>query len=277
MKLRRIVLGLLVALPVAYAALCVVARVGYTHLLFPAPELHVVPKLDETKAKLLKLPQADGSHTAAIHLPAPAPSALTFVILHGNGEVMFDELGHAEELAARGHGALLVEYRGYGTTFGPAPSEAMLYEDGAAALDYLEREGVARERIVLWGWSLGSGVAAELARRGHGRRVVLLAPYTSMIDMGRRFAPFLPVSLLMAHRLDTLEKAPSIAQPVLVVHGDADELIPFEMGERVAKALPVGRLLRVEGGGHADLLTPGARGRPPASELYDQIVAFARE
>lgn len=268
LKRMSMVAGIVVA---SYLLLCVVARVTYPRVLFPAPRLERAPPLDDPSARVVDLPHADGSRTVALHYPAP-PGARTVVVFHGNGETMFDNVGHAVELKHRGLGVLLVEYRGYGTVHGAAPTESMLYEDGEAAIAHLAREQVPSERIALWGWSLGSGVAAEMARRGHGSRLVLLAPFTSITDMGRRLVPILPVSLLMTHRLDTLSKAGAIKQPTLVVHGDADELIPLSMGEAVASAIPGAELVRVAGGHHADLLYSEA-GRPGARELYDRLAA----
>ena len=266
LKRMWMVVGIALA---SYLVLCFVARVAYPRVLFPAPRLDRAPSIDDPDARLVELPHADGSRTVALHYPAP-PGARTVVVFHGNGETMFDDRRHATELKRRGLGVLLVEYRGYGTTCGSAPTEEMLYEDGEVAIAHLTSQHVPMDRIALWGWSLGSGVAAEMARRGHGTRLVLLAPFTSAPDMGRRFAPILPVSLLMSHRLDTLSKAPAIKQPTLVVHGDADELIPIAMGEAVAKALPDAKLVRVEGGHHADLLY-SEDGRPGARELYDLL------
>src|SRR5256885_828239 len=81
------------------------------------------------------------------------------------------------------------------------------------ALVYLAREAVPADRVAIMGYSLGTSVAAEMAKRGHGARLALFAPFTSITAMGQRFAPFLPVSLLMKHRLDTLSKAPAIKEP----------------------------------------------------------------
>jgi uncharacterized protein len=273
---RRLVLLMLATAFGFYVVLCVGARVAYPRLLFPAPRLDRVPPLGDPAARLLELPHSDGSRTAAIHFPAP-DGARTVVVFHGNGETMFDNVGHALELKRRGLGVVLVEYRGYGTTYGSPPSEAKIYEDGEAALAYLARENVPKERVALWGWSLGSGVAAEMAYRGHGSRLVLLAPFTSIVAMGKRLAPILPVSLLMNHRFDTLSKAPKIAQPTLVVHGDTDELIPFAMGETVARVLPNAKLVRVAGGHHADLLYPGSGGTPDARELFDLLAQHLSE
>lgn len=269
----RGVIYALAALGGAYLLLCGAARLAYPRALFPAPRLARAPALADG-AELVELPHADGSKTVALSYPAP-PGARTIVVFHGNGETMFDGVGLAAELRRRGLGALLVEYRGYGITHGPPPTEASLYEDAEAALGWLARAGVPSERIALFGWSLGSGVAAEMASRGRGARLVLLSPFTSVVDMGWRFAPFLPVSWLMTHRLDTLSKAGEIPQGTLVVHGDADELIPFAMGEAVARAIPDARLVRVPGGRHADLLFVGRAGRPTASEVLDAIADHA--
>jgi fermentation-respiration switch protein FrsA (DUF1100 family) len=252
------------------------ARFLYPRLLFQPPPFSGRVAGVDPESRFVEMPHADGSRTVGLYYPASS-GARTVVVFHGNGETIFHNEAHAAELKRRGLGVLLVEYRGYGATPGPSPSEAMLYDDGEAAIAYLAREKVSPDRIALWGWSLGSSVAAEMAHRGHGARLLLLSPFTSIVAMGRRFAPFLPMSLIMAHRLDTLSKAPSIRQPTLVIHGDADELIPFAMGEAVARAIPKAELLRVEGGHHADLLYAGSGGRPDAQALFDRIARHLGE
>jgi fermentation-respiration switch protein FrsA (DUF1100 family) len=255
-----------------YASLCVIGRLAYPRMLFPAPRLDVAPPLADPAARVVDLPRADGTRTIGIHFP-PSPHARTVVVFHGNGETVFDDVFTARALVDRGLGVLLVEYRGYGTLHGPAPSEASLYEDGEAAFAWLARENVAPERIAVWGWSLGASIAAEMAHRGHGARLVLISPWTSIPDMAKRVAPILPVRLLLSHRLDTLSKAPEIRPPTVVVHGVADEIIPFAMGEAVAGALPAARLVRVEGGHHADLLLPGRSRSPDATSLLADLVS----
>jgi uncharacterized protein len=238
----------------AYIVLCVLARLWYPRVLFPAPRVDQVPP--ELAASMIELAQDDGGGaTRALYFPAP-PGGRTAVVFHGNGETIFDDVTIAEILMSRGLGVMLVEYRGYGITYGPPPSEESLYADGEAAMKHLAREGVPNERVAIWGTSLGTAIASEMARRGHGARLALVSPFTSATDLGRRAAPFLPASLVMTHRLDTHARAKDIAQPVLVAHGDADEIVPFEMGEAVAKALPNARFMRVEGAHHNDVLRP---------------------
>lgn len=261
------------SLVVAYLALCVVARVAYPRMLFPAPRLDAVPPEQQAPLaatggpRLLELAQPTGGATRALFFAPPRPGARVVVLFHGNGETMFDETPVASELVPSGLGVMLVEYRGYGLSYGPPPSEDAMYEDGEAALRWLAENGVTRERVVLWGFSLGTGVAAELARRGRASALVLVAPYTSITAMGRRWAPILPVGLLMSHRFDTLAKAPSIAADTLVVHGTRDEVVPYAMGGEVARALPHGRLLTALGAGHMNALADRA--------VMRQVAAFA--
>jgi uncharacterized protein len=108
--------------------------------------------------------------------------------------------------------------------------------------------------------SLGTGVAAEMARRGRGQVLVLVAPYTSIVDVALHYVPILPAGLLMADRFDTLDKASSIHARTLVLHGTRDEVVPFGMGRRVAGAIAGATFVPIEGGHHNDLfLGPGWR------------------
>src|SRR5262249_15681369 len=158
----------------------------------------------------------------------------------------------------RGFGAALVEYRGYGASAASgAPTEEGLYADASAILDALGARGVAPRDLVLWGTSLGTGVAAEMARRGGGAALVLVSPYTSIPRVAARGAWFLPVGLVVPDRLDTLAKAAEIRVPVLIVHGDRDGVIPYDMGVELSRAIAGADLVTIAGGGHNDLFAQG--------------------
>lgn len=199
-----------------------------------------------------ELVASDGVPVHALELPASS-GARTIVYFHNNRDTADTRLDVARDLHARGYGVLLLEYRGYGAASDAEPSEAGLYQDAAAVLDMLDARGIGPDRIVLWGTSLGTGVAAEMARRGRGQRLVLETPYTSLPDLVTDAAPFVPARRLLADHFDTLSKAGEIGVPTLVIHGDEDEIVPFWMGARVASAVPDGRLVRVAGGRHGDL------------------------
>jgi fermentation-respiration switch protein FrsA (DUF1100 family) len=248
-RVARALRAVLLTVMALYAALCALGRLGYRRMLYPAPPYEAMPT--PAAARLLELRAADGVPVHALEVAAPA-AARTVVYFHGNGEVVDDELPFAERLAAAGFSVVLAEYRGYGRSRGAPPTEDGLYADAAAVLDDLAARGTGPERVVLWGVSLGTGVAAEMARRGRGGALVLVAPYTSIPDMARRVAPFLPVGVLVGDRFDTLSKAPGLSLPAVVVHGTDDEVIPFAMGERVAAAIRGSRFERIPGGHHMD-------------------------
>jgi fermentation-respiration switch protein FrsA (DUF1100 family) len=212
----------------------------------------------------------DGVHGRALEL-APPEGGPVLVDFHNNRETVEARAGMARSLRAAGLGVLLVEYRGYGSAKSAgAPSEEGLYLDAEAALDALASRGVGPERVILCGTSLGSGVAAEMARRGRGARLVLVSPYTSIPDLVVASAPSVPAAALLPDTFDTLAKARDIRVPTLVIHGDADEVVPFWMGERVSNAIARARLVRVAGGHHGDLF---AR---ESDRLLQEIGAFAR-
>lgn len=207
------------------------------------------------RGKLVRIPSRAGE-LVATHFEGP-PGSRTAVFFHGNGEEMADGEEWAQGLQRAGLGVLLVEYPGYGLLkpLGP-PSEEKCYAAAEAALGYArETLGVPVERTTLSGHSLGSAVAAEMALRGRGARLVLLSPISSAADVGRDWLWYLPVDLLVRHRFETLKKAPRIAVPTLVVHGRHDEVAKVWMGEKIARALPDARLVVLDDATH-DLIGP---------------------
>ena len=193
----------------------------------------------------------DGARVFAAELVAEGrPYVVHF---HNNRETIADVLPFARALHDRGVGVVLVEYRGYGASRDLSPSEDAEYEDAAAVLDALERRGIGPDRVVLSGRSLGTGIAAEMARRGRGAALVLVSPYTSIPDLVRDAVPLAP-DLLVEDAFDTGAKASAIHVPTLIVHGDADEIVPFAMGAALASAIDGATLLAVAGARHDDVL-----------------------
>lgn len=268
-RARRLFGGLLLV----YAGLCLYAWLYYPKALYPAPAL-VKPATLPAGYRQLELQGArgDGARVRAVAAPR-RPGRPTVVWFHGNGELVDGLVGLAERFAAEDIGFVAMEYRGYGRSAGEGkPSEPALYSDALTLLDALETETRAPgEGIVLVGYSLGSGVAGEMASRGRGRALVLISPFTSMTDMASRLAPILPARWLVAEKFDTLSKAPKIAVPTLVLHGAQDELVPFDMGYALARAIHGAELVSVPNGHHADML------HADESMVFSRIVTFARE
>ena len=253
MPRARTIVRLLVIAIAGYAAVVLVGCGAYRRVLFPAP--HNVPPIPPGYGELLSTKTSDGVTAQGLYFPPPDDDAPVVIFFHGNGETITYNLDRSEDLRSLGFGVLLAEYRGYGTTSGSgSPSEAGLYADAEAEILAVEARGIKKERIAIWGFSLGTGVASEMAARGHACALVLEAPFTSIVDMGWHYAPFLPVSLIVTDKFDTLSKAPKISVPAIVLHGDADQVVPFRMGELVARTLPHARFIGVHGGKHTDLL-----------------------
>ncbi len=232
-----------------YASVCGLACVSYRTLLYPAPGGVAAGPGDH----LVEMTTSDGVKAHAYDYTEPGDASV-LVWFHGNGETAENSIDLAGVFRARGIGSVFAEYRGYGASRASGkPNEQGLYADAAAVLDALEKKGFDPKKIVLVGYSLGTGVASEMAIRKRGRALVLISPFTSIPAVAGRHAPFLPTSLLVGDKFDTLSKAARIDVPTTVIHGTDDGVVPFDMGERVAKAIPHATFIPIVGGGHADL------------------------
>jgi hypothetical protein len=166
------------------------------------------------------------------------PGAKTTLLwFHGNAGNISHRAGGLKPLRDKlDANVFMIDYRGYGRSDG-AVSEKGTYEDADAAFDYLTRRSdIDPKRIVLFGQSLGSAVAADLAGRRDCLAVILEAPFASIPAMAKAIYPWLPAGALIKTRYDVIEKAKKIRAPLLVVHGDRDEIVPFEQGRRVFDA-----------------------------------------
>ena len=177
---------------------------------------------------------ADGLTLVAWYAPAPADRP-TVVMFHGNGGSLRGERYRLKRLKDAGMGALLVAYRGYSGNAG-TPDEQGLYADARAALDWLEQSGVASTSIVLYGISLGTGVATKMAAERDFAAVVLESPYTSTVDVAAWRFPVVPVTFLMEDRFESLARIRAITEPLLIMHGDADTVIPQHFGRELYDA-----------------------------------------
>ncbi len=204
------------------------------------------------------LTAADGEAVTAWLLPGAGPAAVLW--LHGNAVNMGDVLDRVEPLVRIfGATVMLIDYRGYGESSRARPDEKGLYLDAEAAWEWLTgARGIAPRRLVIYGHSLGGGVAAEMAVRHGAAGLVLESTFTSIPAMGRRSYPYLPVEMLVASRFDNLAKVKKLSLPLLVIHGDADPKIPLSMGKELFAASPGAReLLVVPGAVHSDCWKAG--------------------
>jgi fermentation-respiration switch protein FrsA (DUF1100 family) len=228
------------------------------------PDLNSVPGFDEVVHRT-----EDGLDLRALYRPA-APGKLTLVYFHGNADGLSGSIRVTERLAAKGYGLFLVGYRGYDGNPG-SPTETGLYADGHSAIRWLSRHGVATSDTVLVGNSLGSGPATEMASSYPIAGLALISGYTSLPDVGASAYPFVPVRLLMRDRFDNIRKISRVAAPILVLHGTADQVVPYSHAMAlVAAAGNRAQLVPFEGVGH-ELV-----GSPSLSPFIDRWLSALR-
>ena len=221
----------------------------------------------------LTLATGDGERLVA-WWKAPESGRAVLVYFHGNGGSLWNRRLRARLLTEDGRGLLMVSYRGYSGSTG-APTESGLREDARAAYAWAT-ERVEASRLVLYGESLGSGVAVRLASERPVGGVVLEAPYTSTADIAKLTYWFVPVDLLMRDQFRSIELIDDIKAPLLVLHGERDGLIPIRLGQRLYEAArEPKRFVRLPGVGHLDVLEAG--GLAPLRAFLDEVEGRIRE
>jgi uncharacterized protein len=201
----------------------------------------------------------------------------TIVYFHGNAAGLAAREPRVRRVAAEGWGMFMMTYRGFSGAPG-SPTETDNVADAIRALDWLEARGVARRDVVLYGESLGTGVATQVAVARPGiRGLVLDAPYTSAVDVGKRRYPFLPVEWGMRDRYETKRYIARVGAPLLVLHGARDAVIPVEMGREVARlAREPKRYVEFANGAHLDLYINGNDGFTHLKDWIEALPVVAR-
>jgi uncharacterized protein len=194
----------------------------------------------------------DGLDLKAWYAPATS-KPFTFVFFHGNGDNLASAAEVADPYIAAGYGFLVAEYRGYSGLPGK-PTEAGLYADARACLYVLRSQGVKSEDMILFGHSLGTGVAVQMAEEFHVGGVMLLAPFLSFPDVAQFHYSYVPARLMVLDRYNNAKKMKNIHVPLLIVNGDKDEIIPPTEGKQLYELANEPRqFYSLPGHGHNDL------------------------
>jgi hypothetical protein len=232
-----------------YAAMFVGLFVGQRRILFRCDAAEVDPATLGLKAETLRLKTEDGESLLAWSIP-PAPGCSLILYFHGNAGGLDLRVERFRAMVKAGMGLLAIEYRGYASSTG-SPSERGLKLDGEAAYAAAIASGVAPERIVALGESLGSGVAVALAARHKVGALVLDSPYSSIADVAAAAYWFVPVRALLRDPFRNDLLIGSVKAPTLIVHGTEDVIVPIRFGEKLfALANPPKEFWRVNGAAH---------------------------
>lgn len=224
---------------------------------FPMRAHDVTPAELGLEHEELALRTEDGVKLHGWFLPVPG-SRFSVLVFHGNAGNVSHRLDRALLMQSRlKTDVLLLDYRGFGRSEG-SPDEQGTYSDARAAYRWLVARGVPPERIVLFGESLGSAVAMQLALEVEARALVLESPFASVPEMARAVYPFLPLWPFVRTRYDNLAKAEKLRMPLLVLHGDKDEVVPFAQGRRVFDKAPEPKtFFAIPGASHNDTYVVG--------------------
>jgi fermentation-respiration switch protein FrsA (DUF1100 family) len=194
--------------------------------------------------------ESDGMRLRIWQSGPPDKGKPTIVFFYGNAGTLSDFAPIGEDLHAQGYGVVLASYRGYSGNPG-SPSEQGLFADARAVLSVIPQ---ANRTIVVWGQSLGTGVAAEMAAEGRASGLILQSPYTAIVDIAAMQYPLFPVRLLDTDPFDTVSLVPKIKMPVLIIHGTNDWTVPFWMGQKLKGQFGhEATLVPIDHGGHDDL------------------------
>ena len=153
----------------------------------------------------------------------------TILIFHGNAGNLFNRVYKLNELNKLDLNILIISWRGFSGNKGK-PTEKNLYHDAEEAVKWLNSRGVNNKNIILYGESLGTGVAAEIGKRNVFGGIILESPFTSVTKAAKIYYPYLPVNIILKDRYDTIEKIQSISAPILIMHGKQDNIVPQKMG-----------------------------------------------
>jgi len=156
----------------------------------------------------------------------------TILFLHGNAGSLENRIHKINHFKDMNVNFLLISWRGFSGNKGK-PTEKGLYEDARSAVEWLQSKGVEESNIIIYGESLGTGVATEIAQNKNFAGVILESPFTSMIDAGKNKYPYLPVKFLLKDKYESNKKIKNIKRPILIMHGKVDNIVPFEMGKKM--------------------------------------------
>jgi fermentation-respiration switch protein FrsA (DUF1100 family) len=248
---------LLLGLAVAYVLVGVAGYFGQRKLMYFPDRARVQPAevgLADVAERVLKTP--DGARVVAWYGKA-RPGQPTLLYFHGNGGSLAIRAERIRRFMAEGWGVYMMTYRGYGGGTGN-PTEVNNVADARLAYGALVLEGVSPSTIILYGESLGTGIATRIAVERSVAGLILDAPYTSIVDVAAQAYPFLPVRMFLTDRYETSKYIANVKVPLLILHGERDGVVPVAMGRELARlANEPKRLVVFPEGGHSNLYVDG--------------------
>lgn len=247
--LKRLGINIIIICTIGYVLICIGVYSFQEKLLFfpkKTPAEVSLATLAETEE--IRIKTKDNIHLSALRAKVKEAKGIVYY-LHGNGGSISTWIHVIEPFRALGYEVFLLDYRGYGKSEGSISSQQQLFEDIQVGYDEVRKLYQEKEIIVL-GYSLGSGLAAQVAAQNEPKQLILQAPYYSITDMMTKKYAFIPTFLLQ-YPIPTHEFIQQCSMPITLFHGKQDELIPYNSSVRLAKLLkPKDQMVTLENQGH---------------------------
>lgn len=232
-------------------------------LLYFPPSLYLTPTaVGVPEMTEIDVRAGDEAWATGWYAAPKEPDGKVVMVFHGNGSAVYSNHDIFRDLIAEGYGVWSVGYPGYPgrAPVLAKPSQKNLVAAASFQYEELLREGVKPENIIFYGTSLGSGVAAQLAAKHKPALLVMDAPFNSVLDMGRKQVPWLPVSLLMKDKFESDKALAGLDVPLIWIHGTADRVIPLSQGQKLYEGYSGPKSADIiEGGQHTNLWFLGGR------------------
>ena len=264
---KRALAALLIVVPGLYLLALALFYVFQARLIYPGWWMTTpILQIDLKGYRDIPFTTADGLRGRLLYHP-PARGRPVILFFHGNGDNLTGSAAAVKSYVARGYGAVLPEYRGFGDVPG-TPSERSLYSDAYTVTHWMTKNGIPANRTVIMGYSLGTGVAAELALEVKPRALVLVAPYASISNVAAGYTSLVPARWLINQRFETWRKIGRIDCPILLVHGADDRTVPPNNSLILKSAQPAADRIIFPGMGHGVVMMDAPQAR---------IVAWLKE
>ena len=232
LKRRNFFLEFIIGIVVIYTSVLILLFISQRSLMYHPQENNYFGDKLEVEIKKVNITTIDNINLLGWFHKKDLNKFKTIIYFHGNAGTLdnrIHKLNHFKDMEVN---FLIIAWRGFSGNQG-SPSEKGLYIDGRSAVNWVLKQGVIEEDIILYGESLGTGIATELAQHRNFAGVILETPFTSMINAAKEFYPYIPVNLLLKDRFENFKKIKNINSPVLIMHGEKDTIVPFTMGRKM--------------------------------------------
>ena len=232
LKRRNFFLEIIIGLVLIYASVLVLLFIFQRNLMYHPNENNYFGDKLEVNIEKVNIKTPDNLSLLGWFHKKDLNKFKTIIYFHGNAGTLENRIHKLNHFKNMGVNFLIIAWRGFSGNEGK-PTENGLYLDGMSAVNWVLDQGVKEENLILYGESLGTGIATEIAQNKNFAGVILETPFTSMINAAKEFYPYIPVNLLLKDRYENYKKIKNINIPILIMHGEQDTIVPFKMGKKM--------------------------------------------